>query len=287
MAALELALLQMAPAGRDLQANLEKAERFCREAAAGGAHLALMPEMWSVGYLPWQTDDPGDHEAWRALAEPRDGPFVSHFGALARELGLAIGVTFLEAWPGAPRNALSLLDARGDEVLSYAKVHLCEWCPPDSGCSPGDGFPVATLETPAGPVRIGALICFDRELPEAGRMVMLGGAELIVVPNACPLHDDPEVGDVRIAQLRGRAYELSLALATANYARPRYDGHSLAVMPPGDVVAIGGEEEGIVRASIDLDALRDYRRREAVRDGPRCPEKYAAIADPNHRRPLG
>lgn len=287
MATLEIALLQMASAGRDVAANREKGEAFCREAAAGGAQLALFPEMWSVGYSRFDDDDDADHEAWRALSEPIDGPFVSHFRMLAAELGMAIGVTWLEAWTGAPRNAFALFDARGRGVLHYAKTHLCTWNPPDSGCTAGADFPVGTLETPAGAVSVGAMICFDREFPEAGRMLMLGGAELILVPNACHLQHDPHVGDVRIAQFRGRAFELLLALAMANYAAPQEDGHSLLVVPDGSVAILAGEREGVVRASLDLDALRAWRRREVVRDRPRRPERYAAIADPHGPRPLG
>ncbi|HKJ24837.1 MAG TPA: carbon-nitrogen hydrolase family protein [Myxococcota bacterium] len=287
MAALELALLQMAGAGRDVAANRAKGEAMCREAAASGAHLALLPEMWSVGYSRFDADDADDVAAWRALAEPIDGPFVSHFRMLAAELGMAIGVTWLEAWTGAPRNAFALFDARGRGVLHYAKTHLCAWNPPDSGCTPGDAFPVAALETPAGPVEVGAMICFDREFPETGRLLMLGGAELILVPNACPLAGDPVVGDVRIAQFRGRAFELLLALAMTNYAAPQEDGHSLLVVPDGGVAAIGDESEGLVRARLDLDALRAWRRREAARDAARRPERYGPIADPRGPRPLG
>jgi predicted amidohydrolase len=287
VATLELALLQMAGAGRDKAANLEKAEAFCREAAAGGAHLALFPEMWSVGYSRFGEGDAADRDAWCTLAEPIDGPFVSHFRTLAVELGMALGVTWLETGPAAPHNAFALIDAAGRTALHYAKVHLCTWSPPDSGCAPGDAFPVATLETPVGPVELGAMICFDREFPESGRMLMLEGAELILVPNACALKCDPDVGDVRIAQFRGRAFELLLALAMTNYAAPQEDGHSLLVLPDGSVTAIGGTDEGVVRAGLDLDALRAWRRRESERDTPRSPAKYHAIADPRHRRPLG
>lgn len=288
MAKLRLALLQLAAAGRDPEANAERGEAACREAAARGAELALLPEMWSVGYRGFDPERPGEREAWLALATPREGPFVARFRALARELGLAVALPFLERREGAPRNALLLLDREGREVLHYAKVHLGVWDPPDTACAPGESFPVAALETAAGPVRVGAMICFDREFPEAARLLMLGGAELLLTPNACRL-DDPEegLGDVRLAQLRGRAFENLLAVAMANYAAPDQDGRSLAIGPNGAVLAQAGSGEEVLLVDLDLDALRAFRARHGDRDRPRCPERYAPLASPEHPRPLG
>src|SRR3989442_10855650 len=79
--------------------------------------------------------------------------------------------------------------------------------PVEATCTPGDSFPVCTLETAQGPVRVGAMICYDREFPESSRMLMLGGAELILVPNVC----DMELNF--IAQVRTRAIENMVALA--------------------------------------------------------------------------
>jgi len=164
-------------------------------------------------------------------------------------------------------------------------VHLGPWDPPDTECAPGNTFPVATLETRAGSLRVGAMICFDREFPEAGRMLMLGGAELILVPNACPLDDrEAGIGDLRLAQLRGRAFENLVAVALANYAAPQYDGRSVAFYPDGTTIVAAGEAEEIVLAPIDLARLRAFREAEALRDAARRPESYGPIADPGHGR---
>ena len=285
MQMLKIALLQCLPHGRDREANLRKGEQVCRTAVGLGAHIALFPEMWSIGHSGFDPETPGDRAAWAELAEPRDGPFVEHFRGIARELGMAIGITYLEQWPDAPRNTFTLFDGRGREVLSYAKVHLCPWGPPDNACTPGEEFPVSALDTPAGPVRIGAMICFDREFPEAARMLMLNGAELILTPNACHL-DDPEVGDVRLAQFRARAYENLVAVAMTNYPAPRNDGRSVAFYPDGALVIQGASAEGIILAELDLARVRQWREREASRDAPRSPQKYAAISSSQHPRPL-
>ena len=78
------------------------------------------------------------------------------------------------------------------------------------------------LDTKEGVIKVGSMICYDREFPESARVMMLKGAELLLVPNACPMELN------RLAQLRGRAYENMLAIATCNYPAPHPDcnGHS-------------------------------------------------------------
>lgn len=287
MAKLRLALLQLVSRGRDRDANLAKGEAACRRAAAGGADVALFPEMWSIGYQPFDESDAADRAAWLASAVRAGDPFVEHFRSLARELGMAIGLTYLERTEAAPRNTLSLFDRRGEEVLTQAKVHLGPWNPPDNACEPGDGFAVCTLDTAAGPVEVGVMICFDREFPESARLLMLGGAELVLTPNACDLDDRAfGLGDVRIDQFRARAFENLVAVAMANYAAPQQDGQSVAFHPDGSCIARGDEREGIVWAEVDLARVRAWRRRHASRDAPRAPEKYAALCSPTHPRPL-
>jgi predicted amidohydrolase len=287
MRALKIALLQVTSCGRDVDANLRKGDDFCRQAAAAGAALALFPELWSIGYQRFDAEKPGDRDAWLSLAVARDEAFVQHFRRLATDTGMAIGITYLERWLGAPRNSFTLFDRRGEEVLTYAKVHLAPWDPPDNACMPGNDFPVAPLDTAAGSVWVGSMICFDREFPEAARMLMLNGAELILTPNACDLDDRKSgVGDVRIAQFRARAFENLVGVVMANYAAPQNDGHSVAFYPDGAEIVQAGTAEGIVLAEIDLDRLRDWRQRHASRDTARSPEKYAAISSANHPRPL-
>jgi N-carbamoylputrescine amidase len=187
----------------------------------------------------------------------------------------------------APRNTLTLFDRDGGEILTYAKVHLGPWDPPDNVCMAGNDFPVASLDTAEGSVRVGAMTCFDREFPEAARVLMLNGAELILTPNACDLDDRRSgVGDIRLAQFRARAFENLVAVAMANYAAPQNDGRSVAFYPDGVQIVQGNSEEGIVMAEVDLARVRAWRRQEEGRDAARSPEKYAAITASGHPRPL-
>src|SRR5215471_5567419 len=144
-----VALLQMT-ACSDLAEPLTKGEAFCRRAHLMGADLALFPETWNVvsslnsaGEDLWKAPerwprrrslaldepDPAAYQRWLDQAVSRKDRFVTHFRELACELSMAIALTYLEAWPPAPRhprNTVSLIDQHGDLVLTYAKVHTCD-----------------------------------------------------------------------------------------------------------------------------------------------------------------
>jgi N-carbamoylputrescine amidase len=216
-------MLQMASLGVDQAANLDKAERFCRRAKDLDVHLALFPEMWNVGYT-LQEDDPQGPDAWSRRAITLEDPFIGRCRELAVELELALGITFLEQSEEGPRNSVAVIDRRGDVVLTYSKVHSCDF-DTEACLVPGDGFRVGTLNLAEGSVEVGAMICFDGEFPESARALMLEGAEVIVVPNACTLDDH------RTQMTKVRAMENLVSIATANYAAPQADGHSVAFDP--------------------------------------------------------
>lgn len=275
---LRIALLQLLP-GADTDENLRRGLEACREASRMGADIALFPEMWSNGYrIP-------EHAAeLRAMALPPDGPFADAFGRLAAELHMAVGITLLERFDPLPRNTLLLFDRHGRRVLTYAKLHTCDFGE-ERLLTPGEDFAVADLDTAAGNIRVGAMICYDREFPESARILMLKGAELILAPNACPMEIN------RLSQLRARAFENMLAIATCNYpaGQPDCNGHSSVfdgvVYPPGEqasrdtCVLEAGEEAGIFLASIDLDRLREYRHTEVHGNAYRHPRKYGLLVD--------
>ncbi len=279
MSQFRVALLQMVSSGRDQEANLHKGETFCRQARELGADLALFPEMWNVGYAPCPTDVDGRRD-WQAGAVGPQDDFVLHFRALASELQMAVALTYLERWEVAPRNSVSIFDRRGQEVLTYAKVHTCDFSS-EAACTPGDGFRVADLELAHETVRIGAMICYDREFPESARALMLGGAEVVLTPNACTLEP------LRIGQFQARSFENMMGLAMTNYAAPDENGHSVAF----DGIAIetpdapsrnmrlveAGEEEGVFLAEFPLERLRAYRSCRPWANAYRKPRMYEAL----------
>ena len=286
MKELKIALLQIAP-GVSLEENLEKGLASCRKAREMGADIALFPEMWSSGYRIYNRPV----SEWQAEAVSADSDFIRSFGQLAGELSMAIGVTLLEKMEGAPRNTLMLFDRQGNRKLTYAKVHTCDF-DVERHLTPGEDFYVTTLDTACGPVEVGAMICYDREFPESARILMLKGAELILVPNACPMEIN------RLSQLRGRAYENMTAIATCNYPAgvPDCNGGStvfdgVAYVPQMEgsrdtCILQAGEEEGIYLASLDLDQLRRYRSEEAQGNAYRHPKKYGLLVDTRIREPF-
>jgi hypothetical protein len=127
MSTLKVALLQLFSFSYDQEANQAKGAQFCCQARQGGADIALFPEMWNIGYQLPDPSQPAQVELWQRHAIDRQSAFVSSFRKLACDLDMAIGLTYLEKWDGAPRNSLSLIDRHGDICLTYAKMHTCGW----------------------------------------------------------------------------------------------------------------------------------------------------------------
>lgn len=289
MKSIRVALLQMVGCGNDVAAALAKGEFFCRRARAMGADVALFPEMWSTGMTFFDQKQAGAREAWEARAIGRDDLFITHFRNLARELKMAIALTYLERWEGAPRNSVSLIDRRGEIVLTYAKVHTCEF-DVEAALTCGDGFPVCALDTEQGDVTVGFMICYDREFPESARILMLEGAELILVPNACTLDKH------RMSQFRTRAYENMVGVAMTNYAAPQNNGHSVAFdavaypVPDGEprdtLIIEAGDSEDVYLATFDIESIRAYREREAWGNAYRRPRLYRRLTETDVQPPF-
>ena len=286
MERLKIALLQISPCG-SLDNNLEKGIQSCRQAKKMGADIALFPEMWSCGYDIYSRTA----YEWMKDAIPADSAFVESFRHLARELNMAIGITLLEKYKDGVRNTLLLFDRHGEKKLTYAKVHTCDFSV-ERNLTPGEAFYVTDLDTAQGNVKVGAMICYDREFPESARILMLKGAELILVPNACPMEIN------RLCQLRARAYENMLAVATCNYPEsvPDCNGRStvfdgVAYLPDEEdsrdmCILDAGVEEGIYIAELDLEQLREYRKNEVHGNTYRHPLKYGVLTKTGVEEPF-
>jgi predicted amidohydrolase len=274
MATLKIALLQISDQGQ-LESNLAHGLDACATAAERGADIALLPEIWSHGYKFFDEGDRAAEAAWRASALTEDSRFIAEHICAARRLGIAIACTFLRATLDGLENSIILIDRRGDIVLRYSKVHVCQHTV-ERHCASGAGFNVSTIATAAGDIQVGAMICYDREFPESARILGLRGAEIVLVPNACIFDDH------RVAQLKTRAFENKLVIAMTNYpaTHPDCDGRSLGIsamafadatpsrITPTNrqaayretVLIEAGSDPGLFDFSVDLDELRHYRR---------------------------
>ena len=131
MTILKVALLQIAAHGSNQDANCAKGLEWCKKAKSLGADIGLFPEMWNIGYTPfdrvvWENDyDPADPEhrdaisEWQHQAIDQRSQFFNCYRKSAKELEMAIVMTYLERWPDAPRNSASLIDRHGEVVLTY------------------------------------------------------------------------------------------------------------------------------------------------------------------------
>ncbi len=266
----------------DLTANADTAERLVRAAAAQGANVILIQELFATPYF-CITEDP----AHLALAAPFEGhPLVARFAALARDLGVVLPVSLFERAGETHFNSVAMVDANGAILGLYRKSHI----PQGPGYeekyyfSPGDtGFRV--WDTAFG--RIGVGICWDQWFPEAARAMALMGAEAILYPTAigseppAPGYDSQPHWET---VMRGHAAANILPVVASNRIGTEvqenrevtFYGSSFIAGPTGDVLAKAPRDaETVLTATIDLDAARDLRRSWGVfRD--RRPDLYTA-----------
>lgn len=254
-----------------LQENLGRCGRLARKAARRGARVICTPECMLDGYAfdaPAFQADP-DRFSLRAGDE-----LHARLAALARELDLYLlaGASLRESGPPAVyRNAI-LLFGPGGEVGRYFKVHSTYGNLEATFYQHGEEFPVFDLVVSGGTVRVGVMICYDRQVPEAARVLRVRGAEVIFNPAA--------TGNFRrrwnTRLLRTRGYENKCYVVSVNHARPRSCGRSLVVDPHGKVVTRLGRREQARVVTLDLTRARAHQHDLHTRR----PSTYAGLLEP-------
>ncbi|NBC97044.1 MAG: N-carbamoylputrescine amidase [Deinococcus-Thermus bacterium] len=259
---LRIAVTQMACTDR-LEENLRTAERLVRRAAAEGARLVVLQELFENLYFPQL-----EREELFALAHPVDDhPFVARFAALAAELSVVLPVSFFERANQAYYNSLAMIDADGTVLGVYRKSHI----PDGPGYEekfyfvPGDtGF--RAWRTQLGTIGVG--ICWDQWFPEAARAMTLLGADLLLYPTA--IGSEPaETGgldtrDMWRRAMIGHAVANSVYVAASNRVgtegEATFYGSSFVADPSGEVIAEAERDrEAIVHAEVDLAYARRFR----------------------------
>jgi len=255
------AVCQMNAGAAEVDANVATAVRLLEEAAAGGADLAALPELWPAY---------GSHGRMRAAAAAVPGPFTEPLAAVARERGIWIlGGSVPElAEDGRIYNTSCLFDRGGELVARYRKIHLFDVDPP--GQPPlresslfAAGTELVTHDTDLG--RVGLSICYDLRFPELYRGLMALGAELLLVPSAFTRVTGEAHWEVL---LRARAIEdQCFVLAPAQWGPwgppgddRRTHGHAMLVDPWGRVLGEApGDGDAVVFADLDPAELRRVR----------------------------
>ena len=257
----------------DRAANLERADRLTRAAAAAGATLVVLPEKWSLI---------GTARELRAGAEPLDGPAIGWARDLARELSLDLVagsiVERLEG-EGGLANTCVHVDRQGDIRAVYRKIHMFDvdidgiTYRESEVTRAGDQVVISADEDG---VRLGLSICYDVRFPEPYRVMATAGARVMTLPAAFTL---ATTRDHWSTLVRARAVENQAFVVAANQIGPHpggmpSGGRSMIVDPWGVVLAQAPDAEGHVLADLDL-ASQDSVRRSFPALAHRRPDVYA------------
>ena len=268
---MRVALAQLS-AGLDRTANLDRVLRVMGEAKHAGADLVAFPEVILDRFFPQQPDD---REALK-LAEPVPGPTSDRIAARARELGLVTVFNLYELDASGRRfDSSPVFDADGRLLGVTRMLHITDYhgCHEQCYYHPGDrGVPV--YETRVG--KVGVAICYDRHYPEVMRALGVGGAELVVIPQAGTVGEWPEglfEAEVRTAAFQN-GYFVALANRVGDEGKLCFSGESFAADPEGRVVARSKSlAEDLVMADLDLSACRTSTARRLFWNHRR-PELY-------------
>ncbi|MDX1503335.1 MAG: nitrilase-related carbon-nitrogen hydrolase, partial [Thermoanaerobaculia bacterium] len=244
---MRIALVQQA-AGADRAANVRRGLEALERAAAAGADLVAYAEL---AFEPFYPQRPAAGE--RPPAEPVPGPVTEAFQARAAELGVVVVLNLYEADGDRRFDCSPVIDADGRLLGRTRMVHITDYpCVHEQGYSdPGDtGAPV--YATRAG--RVGVAICYDRHYPEVVRALSLGGAEVVVVPQAGAVDEWPEglfEAELRVASFQN-GYFTALCNRVGAEERLTFGGESFVCDPAGRVVARAGRlTEEILYADLD------------------------------------
>ena len=268
-----VAVLQMRSVNREYERNIKTIIKYMSDAKQNGADILLLPECFITGY-----DLTIDNAS--AITENDLAPLCEN----AKELNIGLVATALRQGKSNPQNSAFVISKDGKILMKYAKVHTCDFAD-EKVLESGTEFKVCDFDG----VKIGIMICYDREYPESARVLMLKGAEIILVPNDC--------GSMRprLQALSTRAYENMCGVAMAN-PNGENAGNSCAYSPicwdrngeciDNTLLLADAETEGLFYADFDMDAIRAYREREMMGNTFRKVKAYAQLLNDEIQYPF-
>ncbi len=239
-------------AGKPRQ-NIERAIELTQKAAAAGAKVIVLPELFITGF---------DYDCIEKWAGRDNGAVLGRLRTIARESSAVIVAGSVSVHSSGHRSARKffnisyIIGADGRTRAHYEKMHLFPLLKEDAHFTAGTD--VICVGTPYG--RISPCICFDIRFPEMVRRTMLLGAHILAVPAEFP---HPRLDHWGVL-LRARAIENQFFVIAANRAGTdatgAYFGHSMIISPYGEVIAEGGEGEEVVLGSIDISEIASVRQ---------------------------
>lgn len=288
MRQVKVAALQFS-CSRDVQENINKAEKMVREAADNDANIILLPELFERQYFCQEKR----YDYYDYALPLEKNPAVNRFKEVAKELGVVIPVSFYERDIDRLFNTVAMIDADGSVLGIYRKTHI-----PDDHFyqekfyfTPGDtGFKV--FDTHFGCIGVG--ICWDQWFPETARCMAVQGAEMLLYPTAIgsePILDVDSSGHWRRV-MQGHAAANLMPVVAANRIGVEtvepckenagqsssldFYGCSFIADATGDIIASAKQEETILYGEFDLDVLKEERLSWGLfRD--RRPETYIVM----------
>lgn len=288
MRQVKVAVLQFS-CSRDVQENINKAEKMVREAADNDANIILLPELFERQYFCQEKR----YDYYDYALPLEKNPAVNRFKEVAKELGVVIPVSFYERDIDRLFNTVAMIDADGSVLGIYRKTHI-----PDDHFyqekfyfTPGDtGFKV--FDTRFGCIGVG--ICWDQWFPETARCMAVQGAEMLLYPTAIgsePILDVDSSGHWRRV-MQGHAAANLMPVVAANRIGVEtvepckenagqsssldFYGCSFIADATGDIIASAKQEETILYGEFDLDTLKEDRLSWGLfRD--RRPETYVVM----------
>jgi len=272
-ALIKVASISFVPGKWEKATNADRIEKEVRAAAKDGAELVITPEGILEGYVVNEVIHAKDPETkqeltkrFQELAEPMDGTYIKRFLKLADELNIYLILGFLEAEKDKTFNTAALFSPEGTVIGKYRKTHFHQGYdvnPP--GYTAGNDYPVFEVkqQKTGKSIRVGMMICFDRQLPEPARQLSINGAELIV----CPSYGSWGEWNTRLMQVR--AYE------NQSYVVFSHPKQSLMIGRGGDIMNEGLENSFTM---MEIDLMRLAKDRQSVR--MRRPDTYQTIVKP-------
>ena len=251
MKTLTIALAQIDLTLGNVAQNLETARAKIAEAKTRGADIVVLPELWSTAY---------DLEHAAAHASALDAGMFATIASVARENQIAVVGSLMESFNGKVYNTATFIDARGNRVGMYRKLHLVPMLDEDKYLTGGDDAQV--FDATFGKFALG--VCYDLRFPELWRHYALAGARLAFLPAEWPQQ--------RIAHWRtllpARAIENQVFMIGCNRVGTSKDqtfgGHSMIVNPWGEILVEGDERAALLLAQIDLALVDQVRQRVPV-----------------------